>query len=854
MEGQQGEQNQEVNTTAFLQQIIQQLGTVNTRLDAIENRNQQAQQGANAAHNNERVQPPPPRQVIPRVDPMERLRQQELGGQAYNENLRPRRGVEREEHKDNIKYKIPKFNGRGSPSDYLEWESKLDMYFDYHPHAESKKVQIATLEFSENALNWSNQLVQSRRRNLERPIETWAEVDEAPQATMARFMAGLNRDIHGIVEMQQHYDVEELLQHALKAESQVKRNGAKKSFASSSSSWKTPIKKDEKSFNKEKEMAQKGVMYLNDHDEVVSEDEESALGSSGDGEDERGFAHDDEDDDDGNTPALSNLVARRTLSTYVKGDVHNQRENLFHTRMYACGKPSSVIIDRGSCTNIASVYLLKELSLPTTKHPKPYSLRWFNDREEIKVNKQVLVSLSLGRYNDEVLCNVLPMQACHVLLGQPWQFDNKVHHDGETNKYSFVCGKHPITLIPLSPQEALKDQLKLKEDFAKLESEYRIQEKLKNVSSSVNCVDIKSVLVDKHASSKKVAKEKADFVKDLHARVRAQIEKKTQHYMKNANKGRKEIIFEPGDWVWVHLRKERFPEKRKSKLLPRGDGPFHVLERINNNAYKLDLPSDYGNVDQGLEGSMDKLEGGGIANPNSTNMGIANPTSNDKQKLNRPFDPLVMPLGPMTTGVSDTRLLTLDSRLSTVDHPLLFSALRLLHFQIRQHLNGGRPSANVRPSLRVAALDEEAPAGLKVSWLNTLNSQGLTGLWHNRGPSWGSTSILRDGRCLFRSVVHGAWLRAGKQSLSETLQKQLADELRAKVADEFIKRRADTEWSPITVHMRDKNSGGLKTIAEYGQEYGKENPIRVLYHGYGHYDVLRSPVGTEVSFYPFCSE
>lgn len=41
--------------------------------------------------------------------------------------------------------------------------------------------------------------------------------------------------------------------------------------------------------------------------------------------------------------------------------------------------------------------------------------------------------------------------------------------------------------------------------------------------------------------------------------------------------------------------------------------------------------------------------------------------------------------------------------------------------------------------------------------------------------------------------------------------------------------------------MWDKKSGNLKIIAEYGQDYGKENPVRVLYHGYGHYDALRSP-------------
>jgi len=60
------------------------------------------------------------------------------------------------------------------------------------------------------------------------------------------------------------------------------------------------------------------------------------------------------------------------------------------------------------------------------------------------------------------------------------------------------------------------------------------------------------------------------------------------------NKHRKKVLFELGDLVWIHLRKDRFPDKRKSKLLPRGDGPFRVLAKINDNAYKIDLPASYG--------------------------------------------------------------------------------------------------------------------------------------------------------------------------------------------------------------------------------------------------------------------
>ncbi|XP_066342526.1 uncharacterized protein [Miscanthus floridulus] len=92
------------------------------------------------------------------------------------------------------------------------------------------------------------------------------------------------------------------------------------------------------------------------------------------------------------------------------------------------------------------------------------------------------------------------------------------------------------------------------------------------------------------------AAKRSDFLKKLHDETRRNIEKKSAQYAKQANKGKKKVTFQPGDLVWLHLHKDRFPQQRKSKLSPRGDGPFKVLHKINDNAYKIELPPEYSNV------------------------------------------------------------------------------------------------------------------------------------------------------------------------------------------------------------------------------------------------------------------
>ena len=80
----------------------------------------------------------------------------------------------------------------------------------------------------------------------------------------------------------------------------------------------------------------------------------------------------------------------------------------------------------------------------------------------------------------------------------------------------------------------------------------------------------------------------------MHESTKENIERMNGKYKLDGDKGRKHVVFAPGDLDWLHLRKDRFPNFCKPKLMPRVDGPFKVLEKINDNAYKLELPADFG--------------------------------------------------------------------------------------------------------------------------------------------------------------------------------------------------------------------------------------------------------------------
>jgi hypothetical protein len=143
------------------------------------------------------------------------------------------------------------------------------------------------------------------------------------------------------------------------------------------------------------------------------------------------------------------MVKRVCFTPRKVEDLDEQRHNLFHSRCPIGGKVCHLVIDSGSCKNVVAEEVVKKMALETEQHPTPYRLEWLKKGTEVLVSKRYLVSFSIGvRYKDKMWCDVMAMDACHLLLGRPWQYDRSAHHDGRRNTYSFMFGAVKIMLLP----------------------------------------------------------------------------------------------------------------------------------------------------------------------------------------------------------------------------------------------------------------------------------------------------------------------------------------------------------------------------------------------------------------------
>ncbi|RDX73814.1 hypothetical protein CR513_46520, partial [Mucuna pruriens] len=247
----------------------------------------------------------------------------------------------------------------------------------------------------------------------------WEMKRNSKRQQLARFLHGLNREIQDIVELHHYNPIENLVHQATKGESQLKRKlSSRKAYPSSN--WKGKEKEREKprkdkSPKKGSEIPQgqklestpptssssKRTMVLMDNGEVDSESitqEETFSYSSG-----RELSSE--------TSHYKGdlLMVRRLMSSLVKEEAETKRDYL------PMGKLCSLIIDGRSSVNVASLRLMEKLDFPTL----PYKLQWLSEKGELVIDKKMSLVITLDSYKDDVVCDVAPMEAIHIILGMP---------------------------------------------------------------------------------------------------------------------------------------------------------------------------------------------------------------------------------------------------------------------------------------------------------------------------------------------------------------------------------------------------------------------------------------------------
>lgn len=174
---------------------------------------------------------------------------------------------------------------------------------------------------------------------------------------------------------------------------------------------------------------------------IVDEDDQYDPEVDQSGDDDIDYVEPDEGD------PLSRVLQRVLLAPKIEHN--NQRHSLFCTHCTINGKICNILIDSNSSKNMVSKKLVAALNLKIDPHPNPYKVSWIKKGGEVTIQSACTIPLSIGnQYKDQVVCDVLEMDACHVLLGRPWQFDLQAIHKGCENTYEFNRMGKNIVLLP----------------------------------------------------------------------------------------------------------------------------------------------------------------------------------------------------------------------------------------------------------------------------------------------------------------------------------------------------------------------------------------------------------------------
>eukprot|EP00253_Pinus_taeda_P017425 PITA_17425 len=94
----------------------------------------------------------------------------------------------------------------------------------------------------------------------------------------------------------------------------------------------------------------------------------------------------------------------------------------------------------------------------------------------------------------------------------------------------------------------------------------------------------------KQITVEQTAKLLFEHIQEIHQAVQEQLEKSQAKYKARHDKHRMEHSFQVGDQVSLYINKDKIQGEGKN-LKPIKYGPFRILEKVGENAFRLDLPT-----------------------------------------------------------------------------------------------------------------------------------------------------------------------------------------------------------------------------------------------------------------------
>jgi len=77
-----------------------------------------------------------------------------------------------------------------------------------------------------------------------------------------------------------------------------------------------------------------------------------------------------------------------------------------------------VIVNSGSCINAVAPKLIATFAMKSVKHPNLYKVTLI-DATSIDVQERCQILIQFAMYTDNVLCDILPVDVGHIILGRP---------------------------------------------------------------------------------------------------------------------------------------------------------------------------------------------------------------------------------------------------------------------------------------------------------------------------------------------------------------------------------------------------------------------------------------------------